>query len=171
MASVEQKLQRKKTQRRALAVTACSLCLCIVAGIFFLPFDDVQGDISQYENSEYYKVIEAINRDFPNYNGDRLSLEGWDDSKDVIFEAGPPAAAPGDTATDVNNSNNSSVEITDHQVAGVLEADLIKRSQTHIFYLKGNVLEVYPIAGLDTKLLSTWTLPTVEDAYYYNVEM
>lgn len=171
MAAVEQKLHRKKTQRKALAATACTLCLCIVAGIFFIPFGNGNEGIGQYENSEYYKVIEAINRDFPNYNGDRLSLEGWDESKDVIFEAGLPGAAPGDTAPDMDDSNNSSVEITDHQVAGVLEADLIKRSQTHIFYLKNNVLEVYPIAGLDTKLLSTWSLPTVEEAYYYSVEM
>ena len=172
MASVEQKLQRKKTQRKAMAVTACTLCFCIVAGIFFIPFGNGNEGISQYENSEYYKVIEAINRDFPNYNDDnRLVLEEWDGSKDMIFEAGPPGAAPGDTAPDMDDSNNSSVEITDHQVAGVLEADLIKRSQTHIFYLKNNVLEVYPIAGLETKLLSSWSLPTVEEAYYYSVEM
>ena len=168
MVAVEQKLQRKKTQRKVWAVTACTLCLCIVAGIFFIPFGN--EDISQYENSEYYKVIEAINRDFPNYKNDGLIWAEDDVSKDdLIYEAGPPGATPdGDIP---NSSNNSSVEITDHQVAGVLEADIIKRSQTHIFYLKDYVLEVYPIAGLETELLSYWKIPTVGEAYYYSIEM
>lgn len=168
MASVEQKLQRKKNNRRILAVTAGALCLCIVAGIFFIPYDNT----SRYDSSEYFKVIQAIERDFPNYNDNRLYLDEWEEKDDLIFEAGPPAAAPGDMAPDVNNSNNSSVEITDHQVAGVLEADVIKRSQTHIFYLENCLLKVYPIAGEDTQLLSSWMLPLHKDAYYYgNAQM
>ena len=54
-------------------------------------------------------------------------------------EAAPPTATPNGSAS----TGNSSVDVTDNQVEGVEEGDIIKRSQTHIFYLKTNKLEVY----------------------------
>ena len=178
MQSVQQKLQHKQGRRRALMATAGVLSLCIIAGIA-LPYFKDENDIQMYAESDYFKVIEAINRDFPKRDEDRWTgLEGiFSDDKvaaDVIYGADmavPESNAP-TMKPSVDADTNASVEITDHQVAGVLEADIIKRSQTHIFYLKGNSLEVYPIAGMDTKLLSTWCLNMKEDVYYYsNTEM
>lgn len=187
MEAIRGKLKKKQMQRRAMAATAGALCICLVAG-FLLPKPSVETnpgkDISQYSDSKYFKVIEAINRDLPqnDYLGstsdDRDMTNIWND---LIFqpegavpvepEYGVPMA-PGDAPDySVKEDTNSSVEITDHQVAGVLEADIIKRSQTHIFYLKGNTVEVYPIAGKDTALLSTWRLNTKENAYYYSADM
>ena len=184
MQSVQRKLQRKQITRRAMMATAGALCLCIIAGIAFWPFSDRQQNITQYQGNEYYKVIEAINRAFPPKaeNDDWIWIQDEEDlffKDDLIYGAAPPLEeaapnAPGSTPDIVAGtmgSADSSVEITDHQVAGVLEADIIKRSQTHIFYLKGNTLEVYPIAGLDTKLLSTWCIKTVDETFYYKVEM
>lgn len=178
MQSVQGKLRKKQTQRKALMATAGVVCLCIIAGIVLPHFKD-DNDIQMYANNEYFKVIEAINRDFPQHKEEDWKFEI---EKDLWIEAAPvsppAAAAPGDYGStgDLSKPNtalpNGSVEITDHQVAGVLEADIIKRSQTHIFYLDGPHLQVYPIAGEDTKLLCTWDLPVNEDAYYYrNVEM
>lgn len=181
MQSVQGKLKKKQTQRKALMATAGMLCLCIVAGIV-LPYFKDQNDISMYAGSDYIKVIEAINRDFPKRD-EKDFLWSWITEEDTLIgsdkaEMMPPAAAaPNDPveapdySMEADRDENASVEITDHQVAGVLEADIIKRSQTHIFYLKGNMLEVYPIAGLETELLNTWCLKTKENAYYYSADM
>lgn len=174
MASVEQKLQRKKRNRRILSVTAGALCLCIVAGIFFIPFGNTEQNADKYADSEYYKVIAAIERDIPNYDRSEIWFED-----DLVFEGAvpvAPGAAPDANdifkpSVDLDTGTNESTEITDHQVAGVLEADIIKRSQTHIFYLKDNTLEIYPIAGENTQLLKKWTLATDEHTYYYSTEM
>lgn len=171
MQSVQQKLQRKKFKHRVLSATAGALCLCILVSVVFPHFQN-RNDVDQYSDSEYFKVIEAINRDFPKRD-ENYWLEGIF-RDDVLVSGGMDMAVP--EASDRLESPgaediNASVEITVHQVAGVLEADIIKRSQTHIFYLKGNTLEVYPIAGLDTKLLSTWCLNVEQDCYYYETEM
>ena len=181
MQSVQGKIKKKQTQRKALMATAGMLCLCIVAGLL-LPKGSNGGvpiepgiDISQYSDSQYFKVIEAINRNFPNYNDQYRDNEDDLVANEVMLP--PVVAAPGsnsdmgETWKPSTAAPNGSVEITDHQVAGVLEADIIKRSQTHIFYLKGNTLEVYPIAGLETKLLNTWCLKTDLDAFYYSTKM
>ena len=181
---VQQKLQRKNKQHKALMATAGALCICLVVGIV-LPYVKNDGnrgiDISNYSDSEYIKVIEAINRDLPqNSNGNGFDSFWYGDSvltggsMDMVYGDVPGAAAPGatpDYGMNIENSTNSSVEITDHQVAGVLEADIIKRSQTHIFYLKGNILEIYPIAGEETKLLGTWKLNADMNSHYSNAEM
>lgn len=183
MEAIRGKLKKKQIQRRAMAATAGALCICLVAG-FLLPKPSNENnpgaDLSQYSDSKYIKVIEAINRDLPRNETlgttPDVFLEGSvsnDAAVPVEPEYGVPMA-PGDApnySVDENENTNSSVEITDNQVAGVLEADIIKRSQTHIFYLNGKILEVYPIAGKDTALLSTWCLQTCDNAYYYDTEM
>lgn len=181
MRSVQGKLRKKQTQRKALMATAGMLCLCIIAGIV-LPYFKDDSDIQMYADNEYFKVIEAINRDFPNRD-EKDFWWSWITEEDTLVNSDrmeamtpvdPVPEAPGeapDYSINGDTNNNSSVEITDHQVAGVLEADIIKRSQTHIFYLKGNMLEVYPIAGLETELLNTWCLKTKENAYYYSADM
>ncbi len=59
-------------------------------------------------------------------------------------------------------------EITDNQVAGVIEADRIKRSEKHIFYLDGSTLRVFDIAGMDSKELGSYTLYNGERDYMVN---
>ncbi len=180
MASVQQKLQRKKTERRVLTATAGALCLCMVIGIA-VPYFQNRNNIDHYSDSKYFKVIEAIDRDLPyktkkgnflfngnGYYGDGEFLGGLNvDLMAPGAAQGVPEAGPNEEIF----NGNASVEITDHQVAGVWEADIIKRSQTHIFYLKGNTLEIYPIAGENTKLMSTWTLETQNGITYNKVEM
>ena len=66
------------------------------------------------------------------------------------------------------------VETTDNQVAGVIEADLFKRTKTHIFYLDINngVIRVYSIAGEDSKLVSTYTISRDEYGFLsYSTQM
>ena len=182
MEAVQNKIQRKRTQRKALIATTGTLCLCVAIAAVFPLFQN-KDDISKYEGSKYYKVIQAIKRDsldknggyydYPVY-GDLLDGDAIDNDMQVggLPEAAAPGAVPDETPDySYNGSQNESVEITDHQVAGVLEADIIKRSQTHIFYLNNTELRIYPIAGLETELLGKWDIPRKDDIYYNNVEM
>ena len=55
-------------------------------------------------------------------------------------------------------------EITDNQVSGVIEADMIKRSDTHIFYLAEHYLYIYSIEGEQSKLISMTNLMQFSNA-------
>lgn len=57
-------------------------------------------------------------------------------------------------------TESSYVETTDNQVAGVTEADLFKRTKTHIFYLDVNnqILRTYSIAGGNSRLVSEFVI-------------
>ncbi len=62
-----------------------------------------------------------------------------------------------------DSSENNSTEITDNQVAGVVEGDLVKRTDTHIFHLRGNYLAVYNIDRTQSKLVNTFELKYILD--------
>lgn len=177
MESVQKKLRQKQIRRRTVTVTAGALCLCIILGVLFMPYDKGLPNVDKHAGSDYYKVIQAINKltyqkpQYENLFDELVSNDSfWMEDGvggDLIYA---PGEAP-DYSYDLGESTNSSVEITDHQVAGVHEGDLIKRSETHIFYLNGKTLEVYPIAGEETKILTRWTLSLNEKVYYSNAEM
>lgn len=178
MDAVRQKLHKKQIQRRAMMATAGALCLCIVAGIIFWPFGSDAPITEKYMDSEYYPVICAIERDFPQnkdnawWLDDGIFLEGTDISTDTDMDRIETISPPGSAENGSADSNaNSSVEITDHQVAGVHEADIIKRSQTHIFYLDGRTLKVYPIAGEETQELCKWSVPSDQLNRTYDWQM
>ena len=176
MASVQGKLRKKRTQRKVLMATAGVLCICLVTGLL-LPKGSNGGvpiepgikpgiDISQYVDSQYFKVIEAISRDLPD-KAQGLTWEEyvqWEEetTKDDVLQGAPPSNS---------SSANTSIEITDHQVSGVHEGDLIKRSETHIFYFDGYSLEIYAIDGSNSHIVSSWNLKRDIEAYYAGPEM
>lgn len=147
MEAVQQKLQRKKSRHIAIMATAGVLCICLLVGLL-VPYFQKPDELAQYADNDYYKVIQAINRSFPKSNWyDMLWVEedALLSDEDLFYE--PGASLSGSAS----NSSNSSVEITDHQVQGVLEGDLIKRSETHIFYLDDTAVEIYEINGEDSR--------------------
>ena len=177
MDAVRQKMHRKQVQRKAMMATAGALCLCIVAGIIFWPFDGNEPIAQKYSDSPYYPVIQAIDRAFPRDTDsalwlDSIILEGVIGTDDIDMDRMETVSPPGAVEDESGGTDsNGSVEITDHQVAGVHEADLIKLSQTHIFYLNNGTLEVYPIAGEKTQLLSKWRIPSDSLNRTYDWEM
>ena len=68
---------------------------------------------------------------------------------------------PGMDATEGETSNGKYEETTDLQTNGVIEGDIIKRSTKYIYYLNGNVLNVYSINGLASSLVGTVSLNRV----------
>ena len=167
----------RKSRSVWLRVGALAACVCIIfsaVGLWlFLPFDNTPENISRYSDSPYFPVIAKLNQltyrqntiTYKN-NFDKI-LSTLKDKTDCVMSPAGTAPdmdedmdmAPGDVpesggANDVGDGSQY-VETTDNQVAGVIEADIIKRSDTHIYYLRGNTLSVYSIDGEDSKEVGT----------------
>ncbi len=207
----------KKTRRLLIwipagataAVAAClALCLTLSGLWLFTPFDTDPPDVSMYADSEYYAVINTVNRlnyRKPAYenNWDKIiSSIGFTRNEDVgitgdynftygeeegSFDIGDALgsilgggmkgdAAPPTSAPPIDSTNGEVVEgsadpgyseVTDNQVEGVIEADLFKRSSTHIFYLYGGILYVYSIEGENSREVATYEVPFYEKSPDY----
>ena len=104
-----------------------------------------------YSGSAYYPVIEKMTA----YN---------EKQKDYGF--GGAATAPGSTPppTDAGSAEGSAaVEITDHQTAGVREANRIARTADHIFYLDGATLRVFSVAEEQSTEVGAYTVGRTGD--------
>lgn len=166
--------------------------------------DNLPDDLKKYSDSEYLDLIYAMykydkaNTRVPNNNYEKYVEEFFDNIKysfahkddflyfgvadgEVMEPEGNAAPMPeygGPTKGPTSNAggNGGYVETTDNQVAGVIEADLLKRTKTHIFYLDPVTLmiRVYSIAGEDSALVATYDLRKKGEEEYihaYNIQM
>lgn len=60
------------------------------------------------------------------------------------------------------SSNGNYMEITDNQVAGIVEGDLAKATDKYLFRLGSHTIYIYSINGKDSELVSYYTLPVIE---------
>ena len=188
---------------RKIIVIAASLCLVTALSlVLFLPFN-TENEVEQYEKDPYYKVIAALDamnrRDDEPKNNFELFMEmfggifgggvkgefDYAEKDDMVMDGvimpdSPPNKneSTGDTSNgDLMGSNGKYEEATDNQVDGVIEADLIKRTDKYIFYLDrfggGAVLRVYSIAGEDSVQISEHKITfsgNATDVYYGQIE-
>ncbi|MBQ8174472.1 MAG: beta-propeller domain-containing protein [Clostridia bacterium] len=170
---------RVRRRRRFVAlVAAClSLVLLIPCGVYlFTPFDTTPPDVSDYKNSPYYPIIERLNEysyvrpAYQNYF--ELLTDRVENGIDDLFGSGKGTNnAPSEAPSSPGGGNMSNdgvgeyVEVTDNQVAGVIEGDLIKRSSTHIYYLHNSALSVYRIAGEETEQVGRYIPNAGDDEY------
>ena len=135
----------------------------------FIPFAPVTSDLTAYEGSSYFPLIEGI-EDYrltfmqPKYKNNFQWLSA--EVVDLFSFALKGGMAPGMDA-DNNMSgapelgdNGSYIESTDNQVTGVIESDLVKMTDKYIFRLTGALLRVYSIAKEDSELVSEFEIPT-----------
>ena len=155
-----------------LVASAACLALTLTSLWLFLPYDNSPPSIENHEGNEYYAVIEklnALNKVETEYNNKyELIVEQVGDlflggvKGDAINGAIPQAGKPVDDAErgdgNYEYTTGTYEEITDNQVEGITEADRIKRSSTHIYYLDGNTLRVFDIAGLESKEVGSVSL-------------
>ena len=158
-------MRRKRIVTTLVASAAC-LALTLTSLWLFLPYDNTPPSIEQHKENPYYAVIEKLNalkKEESKYNNNFEMVE--DVVTDALvggvkgdaMEIAPGAAqnnssmAPTRAPSDDGDRGSTYEEITDNQVEGITEADRIKRSSTHIFYLDGYTLRVFDIAGLDSK--------------------
>jgi len=155
-----------------LVASAACLALTLTSLWLFLPYDNSPPSIENHEGNEYYAVIEklnALNKVETEYNNKyELIVEQVGDlflggvKGDAINGALPQAGKPVDDAErgdgNYEYTTGTYEEITDNQVEGITEADRIKRSSTHIYYLDGNTLRIFNIAGLESKEVGSVSL-------------
>jgi len=150
---------------RLISILAACMVFVLLAGTFalFIPYPTTPPSVAAYANSPYYSIIQKFNTyhfEPPTYKSTfdfliHLPSLAWEqlEKSDVLA----PGAAPG-ASGEANGMAGNYQEITDNQVEGVIEADLIKRSDTHIYYLSENVLRIYSIEGEDSRLLGRYNL-------------
>jgi uncharacterized secreted protein with C-terminal beta-propeller domain len=157
--TIQAKLSAKRRQRRRnlTAVVSMVCCLVLVAGIILTnpalnsplsPTNPVRT--TKPSNRDYTKLVQVLK------NMD--SIKGSIQSRPIlgIPEVDAPVATPDEG---ISGPTLGDTEITDNQVEGVTEADIIKRSNDHIFYLHKQSLQIYSIAGADSTQVSTYDLP------------
>ncbi len=177
-----------KMKRSSIIKIAVSLALVIALGLYlFIPFAPVTSDLTAYEGSSYFPLIEGIEdyrlsfrqpeykNNFQSIVAGTVDLFGSLAKGDVGADMEPSNENSGimnDTV--MNEGNGSYVENTDNQVAGVIESDLMKMTDRYIFRLgfrsdvnyRTGILRVYSIEKEDSRLISEYEIPKFENEYF-----
>ena len=147
---------RRRNNRRVISILASAACLALtVTSLWlFLPYDKTPPSVEHHQNNDYYAVIEKLNalkKVESEYNNNFEMI--MDDVEDMFLAGVKGDAMNGapESAAPEEDRGSTYEEVTDNQVEGILEADRIKRSSTHIYYLDGNTLRIFKIAGLESE--------------------
>lgn len=143
---------------RLISILAACMAFVLLCGTFalFIPYNTTPPSVASYASSPYYSIIQKFNAyhfEPPVFKNTfdfliHLPSLAWEQVEDF---------APGKMESGEESMTNGNYqEVTDNQVAGVIEADLIKRSDKHIYYLTDNTLLIYSIAGEQSKLLGSY---------------
>ena len=161
---------------------ACFILVIALSLYLFIPFSTKGPDLTAYSGSEYFPIIEKISalryQPSPYKNnfqyitaeiGDFFGSLSKGDGNLMVPDMAPPTN--GEPTPD---SNGKYEESTDNQVSGVIEADLMKRTDKYIFRLGLTALKVYSIDGENTKKVAEFNIPGFENEKsdrYYEREM
>ena len=165
--------KRARARRTTVLTSVCS-CLLIVLFVLFVPYDTSPPTLWQYQNSEYYDVMQAVNvltycspvykNNFEAWILKPIRLSGtlkpdsWTEGAvDVVIPTYP--TSPDSGSQESSGTPGIYEEVTDNQVDGVIESDRIKRSDRYIFYLgMGGFgrISAYSIAGVDSECIAVY---------------
>lgn len=181
---------------------AAALLAVVAIGLFmFLPYAPVTSDLTDYEGSSYYPLIEEI-EDYrlgfeqPTYKNNFEAMMAALSSLGDLITFPPMADGDGMGGDNMSGApeygadgNGSYVESTDNQVDGVIESDLMKMTDKYIFRLgyrigtievEGgksydshiNVLRVYSIDKENSTLVSEFDIPMFNGEFWkVNIDM
>ena len=158
-ASPTRRKEPQKISAKRKVTVICAACLLLVLGLWlFIPFNTSPPDVSAYEGSEYYGVIQRLNlvtyrkpankNNFEKYVLNFFRAFGGATAEDMAegFGSEPTSGTP------------LYAEVTDNQVADVIEGDRFKRSDRYIYYLNYDALQVYNVAGTESALVGSYVL-------------
>ena len=136
----------------------------------------VPSHLLEYKDSPYYPLIEKLDAYYQEQNR-HDNWEGGDDvlGGDVTMGSvmtnalpDPVVTVPSVGAPDTPDDPDLPPDITDNQVEGVSEADRIKRTATHIFYLRNlSKIEAYTIKGLDSSCVGSFSFSNADCEGFY----
>ncbi len=170
-----EKLRRAKRRNAAIVFSCAGAFVLALVLTLFVPYSTALPDVSMYKDSPYYSVIEklnAYNYEPPEYKNRYEALVDELQGIVLTMDAAPgvgneiapeqPAWNAGSMVSDGSDSDPGTsdvyAEVTDNQVAGVIEADIFKRTNTHIFHLRSEILNVYTIQGEESQLVGSYKL-------------
>lgn len=179
---IEIKKVHQKRRKRIITGSCLMAAMTVLALVLFLPFNTNLPDVSKYSDSPYYSLIQRINAatyQKPQYknNFEKLTAAfsnvtwriGGGTKEDMAV--GIPNSAPSYGAPESAPLGGTYQEVTDNQVEGVIEGDLIKRSDKYIYYLRGCMLYVYSIEKEDSQLVGNFSVDSVDGndnvVYYF----
>ncbi len=188
-----QKEIRAYKRRKKIIISGISCFCVIITSLLFMPYNKEIPSFEEYKANDYYKVIQklgAYNYEAPKYDNafeqyvlgffepDIGGEMDWnagaampEESPEVDMDgtldfngALPPTMSEETAPGDVGSTNGGSVEVTDNQVEGVGEGDIIKRTDKYIFYLHkpANTLIIYSIAKEESKEVGRYTVEAEE---------
>lgn len=148
----------KRTRRIVSCAVAASLVLVLTLALF-LPFGTQMSGVRQYADSPYYELIQKLNayRYDPPKGGNLLDMLFGASGDGSMREGNLLTEAPGASLDTPTGDNADYQEITDNQVNGVIEGDIIKRSDRYIYYLHRDRLSVYSIAGAESAEVGSYS--------------
>ena len=178
-------------RKRILSIAASLAILVALSLYLFLPYGTPKSNLSEYESSSYFPVIEKLEAYRQLLNAPKYS-NNFEKLLSVIvgaFAHKGGAMAPGNNmdaapepspdGSDNMLSNGNYIENTDNQVEGVIEGDLMKMTDKYIFRLgtkiipidkyRGtvvDVLRVYSIEKEDSALVSEFEIERFENENY-----
>lgn len=168
LARAETMKKRSRTNRLVAALAVCLAALCGLGLLLFIPYNTGLPDLSTYSGSEYYALMQKINTltyRAPKYKNNFEALTGW--VQDLFGGYGNADMDTPEQGADTGEGGDY-FEVTDNQVAGVVEGDLFKATENTLFYLTwegGNyILRACSVAGADAAILAEYEIPADEDA-------
>ena len=164
-----------RARKRAwITFAAAAACFGIVLGSVGISRlvrhqNDPEG-IEPYAESEYYPLMQKLQKFKETYAEDGVMYASDMSLFARLFGANDTNAklesiAEGDSLTSGTSGAQSYEEATDNQVEGVIEGDLIKRSDRYIYYFDkmASCLYVYEIAGENTVKVGEFSVTVSED--------
>ena len=154
--------------RQILRRVACLALVIALSLYLFIPFSTKGPDLTAYKGSEYFPIIERIAdyryKPSPYKNNFQYITAGVTDLFGSFGKLTGGAPGMDDNAAgapDMGDGNGSYVETTDNQVAGVIEADIVKRTDKYIFRLTDTHLKIYDINKEETTKITELQIPHV----------
>ena len=152
---------RHKTKKRAL-IAACFLGAMLILNLWlFLPIQTNTAAVNKYSDSEYFPLIQKMYAftNKPRYKNNFAALV---DGLSSIGNLKGDAMENSPTGT---GANGEYTEITDNQVSGIIEWDVVKRSDKYIFHLNNTGLSVYEIKGTDSSIAGSFPFDGIFSPY------
>jgi len=152
---------RKRSLRRIASLCACAvLVLTAVNLALFLPFPTSAPSAS----GPYAAVLNHLSSSSGGYRSvaDLLLSGTLDTAGALLFGGRGEGNVQTDSAGNIDPTDGTT-EVTDNQISGVSEGDLLKRTATHAYYLSSTLyhdaaLQVYRPEGDDLTLMGQYPL-------------
>ena len=137
------------------------------------------ANLKAHQDSEYYPLIEKIDE----YRVEQQRIDRKNNVRGFfayIFGGfiGKGGKVDMEASGDMMGSameNGGYLEVTDNQVNGVIESDIMKMTDKYIFRLGGNVMRVYSVDKENSTEVGHFVISRFEDdrynGYFYDMEM